>query len=446
MNMLRTRTRPFFWVITSYFTMALSFVMLTSVTAIMFKNFGMANSNAAKYSSMLILAYTLKPFFSPVVEMYKTKKFFVISSQVVLAMGFVAVALTLGLEENLMILLALLWVISFAGAMQDIACDGVYVTALSQRDQAWYCGLQSVSWSIGPIFGSGFLVYLSGRFYSELFHQPPGLYGAAWIGPWRIVFLIVATVVVSAAFWHIKFMPDGGRSQRTPSSFSQAREIVYETFTSFFKKPDVWRIIAFTFFFRLGVGLLEKVGPLFMMDPVAKGGLGITNEQLGITYGTYGLAAVLLGSLLGGLYVARRGLEPTLLILCCAVNIPNATFWLMSIYLPSNLALIAGGVVIEKFFFGFGSVGSIIYLMQQVAPGKYSASHYAIGTGVMALSAMFTGLISGYLQQWIGYKDFFLLVMIAAVPSFMAAWLAPFNVPVHSSAALSFNEPINRHR
>jgi PAT family beta-lactamase induction signal transducer AmpG len=148
--------------------------------------------------------------------------------------------------------------------------------------------------------------------------------------------------------------------------------------------------------------------------------------MLGLIYGTYGLAAVLLGSLLGGWYVARRGLKATLFVLCCAVNIPNVTFLIMALCLPSSLVAITAGVVIEKFFFGFGAVGFMIYLMQQLAPGKYTTTHYAFGTGLMALSGMATGVVSGHLQEMMGYVSYFVFVMAATIPSFLATWYAPF--------------------
>jgi PAT family beta-lactamase induction signal transducer AmpG len=153
----------------------------------------------------------------------------------------------------------------------------------------------------------------------------------------------------------------------------------------------------------------------------------LSNELLGIVYGTYGLAAVLLGSLLGGMFVAKRGLKPTLFLLCCAVNIPNVTFLLMSIYQPSSVLWISIGVSVEKFFFGFGSVGFMIYLMQQLAPGKYTTTHYAFGTGLMGLCMMVTGMISGHLQQWLGYVNYFWFVMAATIPSFLVTWFAPFH-------------------
>lgn len=418
---------PLLWVPTGYFTMALTYMTLTSVTAIMFKNMGMDNGKAAEYASYLILAYTIKPLFSPFVEMYKTKKFFVVCAQVLVGLGFFGVAAAMSLPNYMPILMLLFWGLSFLGATQDIASDGVYVTSLDGKTQSLYCGIQSLSWNIGPIVASGGMVYLSGWLHSEVFHHDAKVFGPEWVEAWRIVFFFVAAITVLMAFWHMRVMPDGAKAENTPTSPSAAWHIIWDAFVTLFQKRDVWLMIAFAFLFRLSIGFLEKIGPFFMVDPVAQGGLGLSNEMLGLVYGTYGLMAVLLGSLLGGVFVARRGLKPSLFLLCCAVNIPNVTFLLMSMYQPSSLIVITAGVAIEKFFFGFGSVGFMIYLMQQLAPGKYTTTHYAFGTGLMGLCMMFTGVLSGHLQQLLGYTSYFVFVMVATIPSFLVCWFAPFH-------------------
>jgi PAT family beta-lactamase induction signal transducer AmpG len=418
---------PLLWVPTGYFTMALGYVMLTSVTAIMFKNLGMDNGRAAQYSSLLILAYTIKPLFAPFVEMYRTKKFFVLCAQVLIAIGFAGAAFVMGLPGYMLLLTPIFFALSFVGATQDIASDGVYVTSLDGRAQSLYCGIQSLSWNIGPIVAAGGMVYLSGYLHAKVFGHDPKVFGPDWIDAWRVIFFVVAGITLLMAAWHNRFMPEGARAADTPASLRAAGRILGDAFVTLFRKPGVWRMIAFAFLFRLSIGFLEKIGPFFMVDPASKGGLGLSNEMLGLVYGTYGLAAVLLGSLLGGLYVARRGLKATLFVLCCAVNIPNVTFLLMSIWLPTSLFAITAGVVVEKFFFGFGSVGFMIYLMQQLAPGKYTTTHYAFGTGLMGLCGMVTGVISGHLQEMLGYVSYFVFVMVATIPSFLATWFAPFH-------------------
>jgi PAT family beta-lactamase induction signal transducer AmpG len=393
----------------------------------MFKNIGMDNGRAAAYSSMLILAYTIKPLFAPIVEMYRTKKFFVLLMQVLIALGFAGAGLAMGMPNWMTLMLPLFFLMSFVGATQDIASDGVYVTSLDSRMQALYCGVQSLSWNVGPIVASGFLVYLSGRLHTDVFHHDPKVFGPDWMDAWRVIFFIVAGIVLVMAIWHARVMPDGARAENTPTSLGGAGHILWDSFVTFFQKRDVWKMVAFAFLFRFSIGMLEKIGPFFMVDSAAKGGLGLSNESLGIIYGTWGLIAVLAGSLLGGMFVAKRGLKRTLFILCCAVNIPNATFLAMSIALPTDSWTIAAGVIVEKFFFGFGSVGYMIYLMQQLAPGKYTTTHYAFGTGLMGLCMMVTGTISGILQEYLGYVSYFVAVMIATIPSFLATWFAPFH-------------------
>jgi PAT family beta-lactamase induction signal transducer AmpG len=432
MHVSKPAVSPLLWVPTGYFTMALGYVMLTSVTAIMFKNLGMDNGKAAQYSSMLILAYTIKPLFAPFVEMYRTKKFFVLCAQVLIGLGFAGVALAMALPNYMAFLMAIFFALSFVGATQDIASDGVYVTSLDSRAQSLYCGIQSLSWNIGPIVAAGGMVWLSGRLHTDVFGHDATVFGPEWIDAWRIIFFLVAGITLLMAAWHARMMPDGARAENTPSTVAEGGRILADAFVTLFQKRDVWKMIAFAFLFRLSIGFLEKIGPFFMVDPASRGGLGLSNELLGIIYGTWGLAAVLLGSLLGGFYVARRGLKATLFVLCCAVNIPNVTFLLMSIYLPSNLILIGAGVVIEKFFFGFGAVGFMIYLMQQLAPGKYTTTHYAFGTGVMGLCGLVTGVVSGHLQEAMGYVGYFVFVMVATIPSFIATWFAPFH---HDEAA-----------
>ena len=421
------RGTPMLWVPSGYFSMALTYMMLTSVTSIMFKNLGMDNGQAAQYASYLILAYTIKPLFAPFVEMYRTKKFFVLCAQLIVGIGFGAVALSMSLPNYLHIMVFLFGILSLVGATQDIASDGVYVTSLDSKTQSLFCGIQSLSWNIGPIVASGGMVYLSGWLHTHYFHHQAGVFGPEWIDSWRIIFFIVAAITIVTALWHLRVMPDGAKAENAPTSVAEAAFILKDSFVTFFQKRDVWLMVGFAFVFRLSIGLLEKIGPFFMVDPVAQGGLGLSNEMLGLIYGTYGLIAVLLGSLLGGIFVARRGLPATLFVLCCAVNIPNVTFLLMSIYQPDSLLVIGAGVAVEKFFFGFGAVGFMIYLMQQLAPGKYTTTHYAFGTGLMGLCGMVTGVISGHLQEMMGYVGYFALVMVATIPSFLATWFAPFH-------------------
>jgi PAT family beta-lactamase induction signal transducer AmpG len=221
---------------------------------------------------MLILAYTIKPLFAPFVEMYRTKKFFVLCAQVLIGLGFAGVALAMGLPDYMRDAAAVL-VMSFIGATQDIASDGVYVTSLDSRAQSLYCGVQSLSWNIGPIVASGFLVYLSGRLHTDVFHHDPRAFGPAWMDAWRVIFFIVAGITLLMALWHARVMPEGAaRGKHARRSARRLGILLRDSFVTFFQKRGVWKMVAFAFLFRLSIGFLEKIGPFFMVDPAPRAG------------------------------------------------------------------------------------------------------------------------------------------------------------------------------
>jgi PAT family beta-lactamase induction signal transducer AmpG len=421
-------THPLSWVPTSYVTMALTYNMLTAAAVIMFSNLGMDNAKAAEYASALGIAYTIKPLFAAFLEMYKSKKFFVLTTQVILGVGYLAIAAIMELPGYMTLMMVLFWVLSFVGSAQDITTDGVYVTSLDARNQAKYCGWQSLSWNFGKLAMMSIMVGLSGYLHEHVFGNDPHAEGEVWVRSWQLIFFILGVAMLAMAFWHWRRMPEGSRPEHAPSNAREAVRTLGEAFVSFFTKKGIWLMIAFALLFRVSYGFLLAPSMLFMKDSVENGGLLLTNQEFGVIYGTYGLLANIIGSLIGGAYVARKGLKQTLFPLCCAVNIPNVTFLLLAIYTPSNHAIIAAGVMIEQFFFGIGSVGFMVYLMQQLAPGKFTTAHYAFGTGLMALCMILTGMVSGHLQQAMGYTGYFIFVMVATIPSFIVCWLAPFHV------------------
>ena len=415
---------PFLWVPTSYLAMGLIYVTVSAVANIMFKNLGLENAQAAFWSSLFILPYTIKPLWAPVVELYRTKKFFVLLMQFLLVALVAGVAFTLRLPGTSFFVpaLVMLGITGLAGATQDIATDGVYVTTLGPAEQAKYLGIQSMCWNAGPILANGALVRLSG-----MLHTGTGDWGQAWM----IVMLIIAALVGMIALYHVKILPHGAKALDAPGSFGDAMRTFGHAFSTFFQKKGIGLMILFAFFFRFGYGFLEKMGPLFMIDARSNGGLGLTNEALGDIYGTFGTGAFMAGSILGGLFVARRGLRRTLLFLCLCMNFPNVVFVFLSQTLTQSYPLIATVVTIEKFSWGFGAVGLMIYMMQQVAPGPYKTAHYTFATAFMGLNMMLTGMVSGGIQQWIGYRTFFIMVLAAAIPSILATIYAPFH---HSHA------------
>lgn len=424
---------PLLWVPSGYFTMALTYNMLTAASVVMFSNLGMDNARAAAYASALGLAYTIKPLFAAFLEMYKTKKFFVLLSQLILGIGFVGVALVMSLPSYITIMMGMFWILSFVGSSQDITTDGVYVTSLDAKKQALYCGWQSLSWNLGKLAMMSVMVVLSGVLHQYLFNHDPHVSGPEWSKSWQIVFGIMGILMLAMTAWHWRVMPDGSRAENTPTNPMEAMKTLADAFVTFFQKRGIWLMIGFALLFRISFGFLNAPSMLFMKDTFESGGLSLTNQEFGIIYGTFGLCALLIGSLVGGAYVAKKGLEKALFPLCFCVNIPNITFLVLAIYQPHSHLLITSGVVVEQFFFGIGSVGFMIYLMQQLAPGKYATTHYAFGTALMGLCMMLTGMVSGALQQMMGYIGYFIFVMAATIPSFIICWFAPFHVKHNES-------------
>jgi PAT family beta-lactamase induction signal transducer AmpG len=417
-----TYKNPFLWVPTSYLAMGLIYVTVSGVANIMFKNLGMDNAKAAFWSSLFILPYTLKPLWAPVIELYKTKKFFVLLMQFFLVAMVVAVALSLRLPGTsyMMPLLVLLALTGILGATQDIATDGVYVTTLTPAEQAKYLGIQSMCWNAGPILANGVLVRASG-----MLHKDSG----SWNQAWMVVLLVIAGLMAAMAIYHVRMLPQGSKAPDAPKNVTDGLKSFAHAFSTFFQKKDILLMILFAFFFRFGYGFLEKMGPLFMIDSRENGGLGLSNEALGDINGTFGTGAFMVGSLLGGLFVSKLGLKRTLLTLCLCMNVPNAVFVYFAYAQPESFTLVATAVTIEKLFWGFGAVGLMIYMMQQVAPGPYRTAHYTFGSALMGLNMMLTGMLSGAVQEMLGYKVFFIAVLAAAIPSIIVTLMAPFHHP-----------------
>jgi PAT family beta-lactamase induction signal transducer AmpG len=417
-----TYKNPFLWVPSSYLAMGLIYVTVGSVANIMFKNMGMENDKAAFFSSILGFPYTFKFVWAPLLELYKTKKFFVVLMQFLISAAAAGVAFSLKLPGvswfgPVLVLMAL---VGLLGATQDIGTDGVYVTTLTPKDQAKYLGFQSMCWNAGFLLAQGPFVTLSGKL-----HDSTGSFATAWM----IIMLCIAGIMFLAGLYHGRVLPAGAVAKDAPKSFGDAMGTFGRAFSTFFQKKGIWRMVAFAFFYRFGYGLLDKMGPLFMIDSRANHGLGLTNQTLGTIYGTFGSGAFIVGSLIGGWIVSYFGLRRTLLILCLCLNVPNVTFLVLSQTMPTNTTLIAAIVTVEKLGWGIGAVGHMIYMMQQLAPGDYKTAHYTFATALMGACMMVTGAVSGYLQKAVGYQWFFIIVLVAATPSVLATIFAPFYHP-----------------
>ena len=413
---------PFLWVPTSYLTMGLVYATVAAAASIMFKNLGMDNAQATFWSSALGFPYIFKFVWAPLLELYKTKKFWVVTMQFLLSgvLGAVGFALKLPGTTWIVPVLSFVMVAALLGATQDIGSDGVYVTTLDPKNQAKYTGVQSMCWNLGPILANGVLLRVTGMLYDKT-----GSYASAWM-----TFMLIAAVLVFVmAIYHSKILPPGSKAVDAPKGTSEAMRTFGKAFVTFFQKQGIWRMVAFAFGYRLAYGLLEKLTPLFMVDARANGGLGLTNQMLGDINGIFGTGAFILGSAIGGIWVARSSLRTTLLFLCLCLNVPNVTFLLLSQMQPSSVYVIGAIVVVEKLGWGIGCVGQMIYMMQQIAPGPYKTAHYAFATGLMGACMILTGMVSGSLQSAVGYRVFFIIALAMALPSVLVTLLAPFHHP-----------------
>jgi MFS transporter, PAT family, beta-lactamase induction signal transducer AmpG len=414
------RAHPALWVPSLYLAMGTPMVTVSAVSAILYKNLGLTNAQIAFYTGSMYLPWVIKPLWSPVVEMFRTKKFFVLAMELVMAVTLGCVALVLRLPDPVVWTLVFFWITGFASATQDIAADGVYISSMTHKEQALYVGVQGIFWNLGRVIASGLLVTFTGKLHDEM--------GFAWAQAWAVVMGILAAVMALSFLWHFKLLPTGGKAADAPPSVAAAVGLFMDAFRSFFQKKSIWMMIAVAYFYRFGEGLIEKIGPLFLLDTRSVGGLGLNNIELGSINGTYGTVAFIVGALLGGLFSARLGLRSSLFFLVLALNVPHLTYLYLSQARPESLAVITVAVTIEKLGYGFGSVGHMLYMMQQMAPGSYKTAHYALATGIMGLCMMSTGMVSGRLQEAMGYQSFFVMVMAASAIPLFFAWKAPFPV------------------
>jgi PAT family beta-lactamase induction signal transducer AmpG len=411
---------------TLYFAMGIPLNVVAVMAAIMYKNLGLSNTEIALYTGSMYIAWVVKPLWSPFVDMFRTKKFFVLFTEVAIAVGLGGMALSLPLDGWLPLTVGLFWIIAFLSATQDIAADGVYINSMTAHQQAQYIGAQGICWYAGKILATGLLVSFTGYLHSE----EKGL-GLDWVQSWMIVMGLLGLTMFLLAGWHRLMLPIGGRAVVLDDNKTGVQHVIHEfgdVFSSYFKKKNIGLMLLFVVLYRLAEGLLEKIGPLFLIDERAVGGLGLDNVAVGNIIGTFGSVAFMLGALLGGGICARFGLKKSLMFLCVMLNVPNLAFVYLSYALPTNVPWITTVITFEMFGYGIGSVSLMLYMMQQIAPGNYKTAHYAISTGFMALTMMVSGMVCGAIQEAVGYKAYFIIVCVATVPSFIITWMAPFNI------------------
>ena len=389
----------------------------------MFTKMGVPNGDMALFTSLLYLPWTIKPFWSPFVDIFKTKRWWVIAMQLLMTAAFVLLTLTIPHPSAdviasgqtpislFTVMLFIFILVAFASATHDIAADGFYMLGLSEHEQASFVGIRSTFYRLSSIFGQGVLLVIAGILESRMNNIPVA---------WQLTLLITSVIFAILTLWHIFFVPRPANDISSLSSRGSqvsVRTIVREfirTFITYFQKKGVFIAILFMLCYRLPEAFLIKMINPFLVAPLEKGGLALPTEDVGIVYGTIGILFLTIGGILGGWFASSRGLKGSLWWMVGCMTLPCLSFVYLSIFQPSNLVAIATSIAIEQFGYGFGFTAYMLYMMY-FSEGEFKTAHYAICTAFMALSMMLPGMVAGYLQEAVGYVNFFLIVMLCCL-------------------------------
>lgn len=407
---------PWAWVPSLYFAEGLPYVAVMTISLLLYKQLGLSNAEITFYTSWLYLPWVIKPLWSPFIDLIRTKRWWVIAMQLLIGAAFGGVAFTIRTSFWLQGSLFFFWVMAFSSATHDIAADGFYMLGLNEHDQAWFVGIRSTFYRFATIFGQGVLVMIAGNLQLIFRDSIPF--------SWSLMFYGVMGIFIALWLWHGYILPrpseDGARNTTSAGALIHELGRTLLTFVTKFPLRETLIGILFMLFYRMPEGLLAKVSALFLVDGAHNCGLGLSPQEYGLVQGTVGVVGLTLGGILGGMAVGRDGLRRWLWPMVCSITLPNLVYVYMSYALPSSLAIINLCVFFEQFGYGFGFTAYMLYLIYY-SRGEFKTSHYAICTAFMALSMMIPGLFAGALQEWVGYRAFFIIVTIACVFTFLVS-------------------------
>jgi MFS transporter, PAT family, beta-lactamase induction signal transducer AmpG len=412
---------PLRWVPTAYLAEGIPFALVIWVAGTLFKDLGRSDAEITLATASIGIVWSLKPLWAAALDMWKSKKFYVLTTEFVMAALLLVAAACVQLPFYFQALIAILWLLAFASATQDICVDGTYITALNEQQQARYIAIQGLSWNVGRLVATAALVGLAG-----VLQRDAGMPARA---AWSYALAAGAAIMALLGLYHA-FMLPAGTQAAPPESLRAAARTFVDAALDFLKKPQLLGMLVFVFLYRSGEGFLLVEAPLFLQASPEQGGAGLSLVDKSWIDGTISTLVAVLAGLAGGAFVARLGLQRSLFWMALAMNIPHLCFVYLSQQVttgqPLSFLTVATWVTIEKVGYNFGFVANMLYMMQQIAPGKYPMTHYAFCTALMNLVLVPTQMASGPLAQWLGYKGFFVFVMFASIPSVIAAWFAPF--------------------
>ena len=416
---------PWLWVPTLYFAEGIPYFIVNNISVILFKKMGMGNADMALYTSLLYLPWLIKPFWSPFVDILRTKRWWVVATQLAMVALFLGLSFTLpartGADVSLFTTtLVLFWITAFASATHDIAADGFYMLALSGKEQSLFVGIRTTFYRIANLFVQGALVVLSGVLESRTGDIPQS---------WRLTLLCAAVLWAALSLYHLWALPsppaDEVRVQR--SAGAVLREFA-RTFTTFFRKPLVWAGITFMLLYRLPEAFALKILPAFLVDPQAEGGLGLSTVDFGLVNNTVGVIGIVAGGILGGVFVSRHGLRNSLWLMGASLALPCAVYLYMALVQAVPLWVVGVCVLVEQFGYGFGFTAYSLYMIY-LSEGEFKTSHYSLCTAFMAASMMLPGLVAGFLQEAMGYAGYFSLVLACSLATAAAVLIARRGLP-----------------
>ena len=450
---------PWLWVPTLYFAEGIPYFIVNVVSVTMFKRLGMGNADLAMYTSLLYLPWVIKPLWSPLVDVVRTKRWWIVSMQALMTVCFTAIALGLPSRTGepvsaFSICLIFFYLTAMLSATHDIAADGYYMLALDEHQQSLFVGIRSTFYRVASVFGQGVIVVVAGLLEVRLGDIPRA---------WTATLLFSAALFLAITVWHQFILPEevpsatgkgpaicGGSAPKSPAApdlptsprsgsvpvsavhaeaCSEPARSFLSAFATFFRKPGVGLAIIFMLLYRLPEALSVKMLTPFLLDPTEAGGLGLSTAQSGLVYGTVGVIALTIGGILGGIWSAKVGLRKALWPMALALALPCSVYLYMALAQPSNLLTIYFCVALDQFGYGFGFTAYMLYMIW-FSQGEYSTSHYAVCTAFMALSMMIPGFFAGMLQEALGYAGFFVLVMFCclatvAVTAFLPSRIDP---------------------
>ncbi len=406
---MKKQTSIWSWLPSLYFAEGIPYVIVMNLSVIMYKRLGLSNTDIAFYTGWLYLPWVIKPLWSPFVDLLKTKRWWIVSMQLLIGSGLAGVAFTLPAPFYLQVSLVLFWLMAFGSATHDVAADGFYMLALDEREQSFFVGIRSTFYRLATIFGQGALVVAAGYLERTTGNIPYA---------WSLTLLVAAGLFVAFSVYHRFVLPtvsDDRRDRR--KSYSDTWQEFGRVVVAFFDKKNIGIAIVFMLIYRLSEAMLVKLASPFMLDARSEGGLGLSTEAVGVVYGTVGIIALIVGGILGGIAISRWGLRRCLMPMALALTLPNLVYVYMALWQPTSLVLINGAVAAEQFGYGFGFTAYMMYLIR-FSEGEYKTSHYAICSGFMALGMMLPGMAAGWIQTTLdSYLNFFIFVVICILPT-----------------------------